>query len=104
MITGKVTSIYGKDIDTDDIIPASFLQQSTDRKFFKDYAFDRYDPAFGNAASRPPRMSSLAGKILPVARVVNRPCMPSKENNVVLSLPSPILIFFIAIRSVTAWC
>ena len=46
MITGKVTSIYGKDINTDDIIPASFLQQSTDRKFFKDYAFDRYDPAF----------------------------------------------------------
>jgi 3-isopropylmalate dehydratase small subunit len=41
-----VTSIYGKDINTDDIIPASFLQQSNDRKFFKDYAFDRYDPAF----------------------------------------------------------
>ena len=46
MITGQVTSIYGKDINTDDIIPASFLQQSNDRKFFKDYAFDRYDPAF----------------------------------------------------------
>src|SRR2546427_10152506 len=46
MITGNVTSIYGKDINTDDIIPASFLQQSNDRKFFKDYAFDRYDPAF----------------------------------------------------------
>ena len=41
MITGKVTSIYGKDINTDDIIPYSFLNQSTDRKFFKDYAFDR---------------------------------------------------------------
>ena len=35
MITGKVTSVYGKDINTDDIIPASFLQQSTDRKFSK---------------------------------------------------------------------
>lgn len=46
MITGVVTSVYGKDINTDDIIPASFLQQSTDRKFFKDYAFDRYDPDF----------------------------------------------------------
>lgn len=46
MITGKVTSIYGKDINTDDIIPASYLQQSTERKFFKDYAFDKYDPAF----------------------------------------------------------
>ena len=46
MITGVITSVYGKDINTDDIIPASFLQQSNDRKFFKDYAFDRYDPAF----------------------------------------------------------
>src|SRR5262245_62047063 len=46
MIAGQITSIYGKDINTDDIIPASFLQQSNDRKFFKDYAFDRYDPAF----------------------------------------------------------
>lgn len=46
MITGAVTSVYGKDINTDDIIPASFLQQSTDRKFFAAYAFDRYDPEF----------------------------------------------------------
>jgi 3-isopropylmalate dehydratase small subunit len=46
MITGQVTSVYGNDINTDDIIPASFLQQSTDRKFFADYAFDRYDPEF----------------------------------------------------------
>jgi 3-isopropylmalate dehydratase small subunit len=46
MITGKITSVYGNDINTDDIIPASFLQQSTDRKFFAAYAFDRSDPAF----------------------------------------------------------
>ena len=35
MITGKVTSIYGNDTNTDDIIPAPFLQQSTDRKLLK---------------------------------------------------------------------
>jgi 3-isopropylmalate dehydratase small subunit len=46
MITGKVTSVYGNDINTDDIIPASYLQQSTDRKFFAQYAFDKYDPEF----------------------------------------------------------
>jgi 3-isopropylmalate/(R)-2-methylmalate dehydratase small subunit len=46
MITGTITSVYGKDINTDDIIPASYLQQSTERKFFATYAFDRYDPEF----------------------------------------------------------
>jgi len=46
MIKGTVTSIYGDDINTDDIIPAQYLQQSTDRAFFKDYAFDKFDPEF----------------------------------------------------------
>jgi 3-isopropylmalate dehydratase small subunit len=46
MITGTVTSVYGKDINTDDIIPASFLQLSTERAFFADNAFYKYDPAF----------------------------------------------------------
>ena len=54
MITGKVTSIYGKDINTDDIIPASFLQQSTDRKFSKIMRLTAMTRPFGNAASRPP--------------------------------------------------
>lgn len=46
MIKGKVTSVFGPDINTDDIIPARYLQQSTDRMYFKDYAFDEYDASF----------------------------------------------------------
>ncbi|MCP4397219.1 MAG: 3-isopropylmalate dehydratase [bacterium] len=46
MITGTVTTVYGPDINTDDIIPALFLQQSTDRGYFKNYAFDKFDPEF----------------------------------------------------------
>lgn len=46
MITGTVTTVYGPDINTDDIIPALFLQQSTDRGYFKNYAFDKFDPDF----------------------------------------------------------
>jgi 3-isopropylmalate/(R)-2-methylmalate dehydratase small subunit len=38
--------VYGPDINTDDIIPALFLQQSTDREYFKNYAFDKFDPEF----------------------------------------------------------
>ncbi len=46
MISGKVTSTYGKDINTDDIIPASYLQLSTNRMFFAENAFIKYDPEF----------------------------------------------------------
>ena len=46
MIQGTVTSVYGSDINTDDIIPALYLQQSTDRAYFKTYAFDKFDPEF----------------------------------------------------------
>lgn len=46
MITGTVTTVYGDDINTDDIIPALYLQQSTERSYFKQYAFDKFDPQF----------------------------------------------------------
>ena len=46
MIKGTVTSVFGDDINTDEIIPAMYLQRSTDRLFFKDYAFDKFDPEF----------------------------------------------------------
>lgn len=45
-ITGIITSIYQNDINTDDIIPAWTLQESTNRSFFKKYAFANYDPEF----------------------------------------------------------
>lgn len=45
-IKGTVTYIFPDDINTDDIIPAWTLQESTDRKYFAKYAFANYDPSF----------------------------------------------------------
>jgi len=45
-VTGKVVKKYGNDINTDYIIPAYLLQESWDKQFFADHAFERYDPSF----------------------------------------------------------
>ena len=62
MITGTVTSVYGADINTDDIIPALFLQQSTDRAHFKKFAFDKFDPAFRERCRQTAQNIIVAGK------------------------------------------
>ncbi len=41
-----VSSIFGDDINTDDIIRADILQESTDKDFFAKYAFEKYDKDF----------------------------------------------------------
>ncbi len=46
MIQGKITTLFGDDINTDDIIPAVHLQQSDDPEYFATYAFARCDPEF----------------------------------------------------------
>jgi 3-isopropylmalate/(R)-2-methylmalate dehydratase small subunit len=46
---GKVAKKYGDDINTDYIIPAFLLQESWDKQFFADHAFEGYDPSFGAA-------------------------------------------------------
>lgn len=43
---GVVTSIFGNDINTDDIIRADILQESTKKDFFAQYAFEKYDTDF----------------------------------------------------------
>ena len=83
MITGAVTSMYGKDINTDDIIPASFLQQSNDRKFFKDYAFDRYDPAFRERCKQAPANIVVAGENFACGSSREQAVYAIQENNVV---------------------
>ncbi len=45
-VEGKVTVKFGDDINTDYIIPAYILQEAWDKKFFADYAFERYSPDF----------------------------------------------------------
>ncbi len=46
MLKGKVTSVFGDDVNTDDIIPAVYLQQSNDPAFFAPHAFANIDPEF----------------------------------------------------------
>ena len=46
---GKVAKKFGDDINTDYIIPAYLLQESWDKQFFADHAFEGYDPSFGPA-------------------------------------------------------
>ena len=45
-IKGIVTVKFGDDINTDYIIPAYLLQEAWDKRFFADYAFERYRPEF----------------------------------------------------------
>ena len=86
MITGKVTTVYGKDINTDDIIPASFLQQSTEKKFFAQYAFDRYDPAFRERCQQTTANIVIAGDNFGCGSSREQAVYALKENNVVCVL------------------
>jgi len=61
-IIGKITSIFPKDINTDDIIPAWTLQESTDRNYFKKYAFDNYDKDFVFRCKKDENNIIVAGK------------------------------------------
>ncbi|MDA4118755.1 MAG: 3-isopropylmalate dehydratase [Thaumarchaeota archaeon] len=45
-LRGTVSKKYGDDINTDYIIPAYLLQESWDKQFFADHAFEYYDPSF----------------------------------------------------------
>ncbi len=48
-LRGKVAKKYADDINTDYIIPAYLLQESWDKQFFADHAFEYYDPSFKSA-------------------------------------------------------
>ena len=48
-LRAKVAKKYGDDINTDYIIPAYLLQESWDKQFFADHAFEYYDPSFKDA-------------------------------------------------------
>ena len=62
MPTGTVTTIFGDDINTDDIIPAFRLQQSNDPEYFATYAFEKFDPEFRSRCGRREANIALAGK------------------------------------------
>jgi 3-isopropylmalate/(R)-2-methylmalate dehydratase small subunit len=62
MIRGKVTTVFGDDINTDDIIPAFRLQQSDDPEYFATYAFEKFDRDFRTRCAASPANVVLAGK------------------------------------------
>ena len=62
MLTGTVTTIFGDDINTDDIIPAFRLQQSNDPAYFATYAFEKFDPEFRSRCGQREANIVLAGK------------------------------------------
>lgn len=45
-VNGTVTVKFGDDVNTDYIIPAYLLQEAWDKKFFAEYAFEKYSPQF----------------------------------------------------------
>jgi 3-isopropylmalate dehydratase small subunit len=62
MLKGTVTTVFGDDINTDDIIPAFRLQQSNDPEYFATYAFEKFDPEFRSRCGRRDANIVLAGK------------------------------------------
>ncbi len=63
-VRGTVTVKFGDDINTDYIIPAYLLQEAWDKRFFADYAFERYSPEFVKVCRSNPNADNIvvAGK------------------------------------------
>ena len=86
MIQGTVTSVYGSDINTDDIIPALYLQQSTDRAYFKAYAFDKFDPEFRTRCQHSSANIIVAGNNFGCGSSREQAVYAIKDNHVVCVL------------------
>jgi 3-isopropylmalate/(R)-2-methylmalate dehydratase small subunit len=59
---GTITTVFGDDINTDDIVPAFRLQQSNDPEYFGTYAFEKFDPEFRARCAAGADNIVLAGK------------------------------------------
>lgn len=81
--SGKITSIFPDDINTDDIIPAWVLQESVDRKFFKKYAFSNYDKDFVSRCEKERRNIIVAGQNFGCGSSREQAVYALQENNVV---------------------
>ena len=62
MLKGTVTTIFGDDINTDDIIPAFRLQQSNDPEYFATYAFEKFDAEFRSRCGQHDANIVVAGR------------------------------------------
>jgi 3-isopropylmalate/(R)-2-methylmalate dehydratase small subunit len=62
MLSGTVTSVFGNDINTDDIIPALYLVKSDEPEYFASYAFTKFDPEFRTRCLKSQTNIIVAGK------------------------------------------
>ncbi|MGI0092062.1 MAG: 3-isopropylmalate dehydratase [Nitrososphaerales archaeon] len=75
-VSGTVTVKLGDDINTDYIIPAYLLQEAWDKRFFADYAFERYRPDFPKVCRANPNKDNI------VVAGINFGCGSSREQAV----------------------
>ena len=62
MLSGTVTTVFGDDINTDDVIPAMYLVKSDDPEYFATYAFAKFDAEFRTRCLQRPANVVVAGK------------------------------------------
>jgi methanogen homoaconitase small subunit len=83
LVRGKVAKKFADDINTDYIIPAYLLQESWDKQFFADHAFEGYDPAFGPACRANKHSIVVAGNNFGCGSSREQAVYSIKYNNVV---------------------
>ena len=80
---GKVAKKYPDDINTDYIIPAYLLQESWDKQFFADHAFEYYDPSFKSACRANKESIVVAGNNFGCGSSREQAVYAVKYNNVI---------------------
>jgi 3-isopropylmalate/(R)-2-methylmalate dehydratase small subunit len=80
---GTVAKKYPDDINTDYIIPAYLLQESWDKQFFADHAFEYYDPSFKAACRANKESIVVAGNNFGCGSSREQAVYAVKYNNVV---------------------
>ena len=93
MLTGTVTTIFGDDINTDDIITAFRLQQSNDPEYFGTYAFEKFDPEFRSRCGQRDANIVVAGKNFGCGSSREQACSTLKGHEVAVVAKSISRIF-----------
>lgn len=82
-VKGKVAKKFPDDINTDYIISAAILQESWDKQFFADHAFEGYDDTFGPACRANKESIVVAGNNFGCGSSREQAVYAIKYNNVV---------------------
>ncbi|MCL4364224.1 aconitase/3-isopropylmalate dehydratase large subunit family protein [Patescibacteria group bacterium] len=95
VIKGVITSIFPKDINTDDIVPAWTLQESTERSFFGKYAFSNYDNDFIGRSTKEESNFIVAGENFGCGSSREQAVYALQENNVsaIVSVSYPDIFY-----------